>query len=33
VLGAMQIIGPHAVPHEPWMAEILAGMGDKGIGA
>ena len=25
VLGAMQIIGPDAVPHEPWMTEILGG--------
>ena len=27
VLGTMRIIGPDAVPHEPWMAE-LAGEGD-----
>ena len=23
VLGAMQIIGPDAVPHEPWMTELI----------
>jgi AcrR family transcriptional regulator len=26
VLGAMQIIGPDAVPREPWMDEVLRGM-------
>ena len=27
VLSAMQILGPNAVPHEPWMTELVGGMG------
>jgi len=29
VLGAMRIIGPDAVPHEPWMTELIGGVGLK----
>ena len=29
VLGAMQVIGPEAVPREPWMDEVLRGMDEK----
>ncbi|MFI7540396.1 TetR/AcrR family transcriptional regulator [Actinoplanes sp. NPDC049599] len=29
VLGAMQIVGPDAVPREPWMDELLGGMDMK----
>jgi AcrR family transcriptional regulator len=29
VLGAMQIIGPDPVPHEPWMTELIDGAGLK----
>jgi AcrR family transcriptional regulator len=29
VLGAMQVIGPDAVPREPWMNELLGGMDMK----
>jgi len=27
ILGAMQVIGPNAVPQEPWMAELVGGAG------
>jgi AcrR family transcriptional regulator len=29
VLGAMQVVGPDAVPREPWMDELLGGMDMK----
>jgi AcrR family transcriptional regulator len=29
VLGAMRIVGPDPVPHEPWMTELIGDLGHK----